>query len=733
MDSKKKNAQQWRIPLALLIMVGFKANGQLGTTEMDISADDASNYSSFTGNEGSGFGAWSFTNSGGSAYLGTTGQGAASFGLTSSSGSNYIIARRDFESSLKEGEYFTVDVGYTSITTGGILGIEMLSGGNPVWEMRLVEGETHWKYWSSNFFGSRNYTTTTQDSTSNTSLTFKFTYRGSDNYDFQIGSASGTNLTASNSIGTVDGVRFYSLGQGGSGTTNNFGFNNLRVVSKHTIPSGTTLIASSDVTVPYLEIRSGGTLNVNEGIEIDCEGDLILNGSSTLNASASGYSQLKVDGIISGSGSLTAEQYVGSTGWHCMSMPVTGNLDEFGSVNSAVHADVRNIYKWDESTTSWFDVAGATTGSGTANAAGFGYLVYVGTNGVLSSAGNIDVSGGLFGSTTPSLSNSGSGDDAGWNLIGNPFPCAIDFFKLPTSDVSNGYSIWNPSSGSYSSWSGLSAGAESIAPMQAFWVEATGSNPSLGSINMADHGDIGQTPTFLKTQTAAVDRLYLDVYEAADYSKRDQFLLGMIPGTHDGHDSQWDIGKRLNTSTVPSLMSAANGDELAINAINYGPLSAKPKLLQLRFVSAKNNEDYFIALEDSLLTNEYRIVLEDKKLNKRHDLNSRAYRFTHDVTEEYRFVLHLEPLIERLDEHTQVVVAAGSGSGGFFIIYFKDGSSAQPMEGALYDLQGRRVQSFTMPAGQDRVEVSTQDLPTGIYLLKIQTPNGIHAEKILID
>ena len=131
MDSKKKNAQPWRIPLALLIMVGFKANGQLGTTEMDISADDASNYSSFTGNEGSGFGAWSFTNSGGSAYLGTTGQGAASFGLTSSSGSNYIIARRDFESSLKEGEYFTVDVGYTSITTGGILGIEMLSGGNP--------------------------------------------------------------------------------------------------------------------------------------------------------------------------------------------------------------------------------------------------------------------------------------------------------------------------------------------------------------------------------------------------------------------------------------------------------------------------------------------------------------------------------------------------------------------------------------------------------------------------
>jgi hypothetical protein len=626
-----------------------------------------------------------------------------------------------------------VDVGYTSITAGGIIGIEMLSGGNPVWEMRLVGGETHWKYWSSNFFGSRNYTATTQDSTANTSLTFKFTYKGSDNYDFQIGSASGTNLTAPNTISTVDGVRFYSLGQGGSGTTNNFGFNNLRVVSKYTIPSGTTLVASSDVTVPFLEIRSGGILNVNEGIEVDCEGDLVLNGNSTLNASASGYSQLKVDGSISGTGSLTAEQYVGTTGWHCMAMPVSGNLDQFGSVNAAINPNTRNIYKWDESSTSWLDVAGASTGSGTANSAGFGYLVYVGTNGVISSAGNIDVSGGLFGSTTPSLTNSGSGDDAGWNLIGNPFPCGINFFGLTTSNVEAGYSIWNPSTGSYSAYSGASPGNPRIPPMQAFWVKANGGSPSLGSISMSDHCDVANVSTFLKTSSTLADRIYLHSFEQADPSHRDELLIALVPGTQDGADAQWDVSKRLNASTVPSLMSAANGDELAINAIDHGPLSAKPKLLQLRFVSAKNNEDYFIALEDSLLTNEYRIVLEDKKLSKRHDLNSRAYRFTHDVTEEYRFVLHLEPLVERLDEHTQVVVAAGSGSGRFFVIYFKDGSSAEPMEGALYDLQGRRVQSFTVPAGQDRVEVSTQELPTGIYLLKIQTPNGIHAEKILID
>ena len=482
-----------------------------------------------------------------------------------------------------------------------------------------------------------------------------------------------------------------------------------------------------------LTIDGTSALSISENGSVDIGGALTNNNSLTLNASSSGYSQLKVDGTVSGSGSVTAEQYVGSTGWHCMAMPVTGNLDEFGSVNTAVHANTRNIYSWDESSTSWVDVAGASTGSGTANGAGNGYLVYVGSNGVIGAAGNVDMNGSLFGSTTPSLTNGGSGDDAGWNLIGNPFPCGINFFNLTTSNVEAGYSIWNPSSGSYSAYSGASAGNPRIPPMQAFWVKANGGSPSLGSISMSSHCDVENVSTFLKTSSTLADRIYLQSFEQADPSHRDELLIALVPGTQDGLDAQWDVSKRLNASTVPSLMSAANGDELAINAIDHGPLSAKPKLLQLRFVSAKNNEDYFIALEDSLLTNEYRIVLEDKKLSKRHDLNSRAYRFTHDITEEYRFVLHLEPLVERLDEHTQVVVAAGSGSGRFFIIYFKDGSSAEPMEGALYDLQGRRVQSFTVPAGQDRVEVSTQDLPTGIYLLKIQTPNGLHAEKILID
>lgn len=503
-------------------------------------------------------------------------------------------------------------------------------------------------------------------------------------------------------------------------------------------------ITTGESTVNYLLISSGSAslssataasrVEISPGASLQAN-SLTLRDSVFIQADASGYGQYK-----GSQQNVRIQQYIAHTGWHNISMPVAGNLDQFGAVNTARSAGARNIYQWDAAAQNWSDPVGASDGSSVANSPGAGYLTFVGhtathgLSGVIDTLQTIDFSGLMYTSANPTINNA-------WNLIANPFTCSLDFDALDVansgSDVNNSFSIWDPSaaggSGDYVEVSSISPSSQKIAPLQSFWIEATGANASFPAMNMSDHGTVGSSPTHYKSQSVIADRLFLHTYQASNPQLEDELLIGMVAGASDGNDHAYDAGKRIGNNVAPFLMSAEDGSELAINAIDYGPLGAKPKLLQLRFVSAKNNEDYFIALEDSLLTNEYRVVLEDKKLSKRHDLNSRAYRFTHDITEEYRFVLHLEPLVEKLDEHTQVVVAAGSGPGRYFIIYFKDGSSAKPMEGALYDLQGKRVQRFTVPAGQDRVEVSAEALPTGIYLLKVQTPKGIHAEKILID
>ena len=126
-----KNVRMRITLLLYLFMVGFQAIAQLGTTVMEISADNASNYSTWTGSEGTGFGAWTYSQGGGNSYIGTTALGANSFGL-SSSNSNYITVNRAFESALKEGDVFSMKIGHTAVDTLGVISIALLDGSTPV-------------------------------------------------------------------------------------------------------------------------------------------------------------------------------------------------------------------------------------------------------------------------------------------------------------------------------------------------------------------------------------------------------------------------------------------------------------------------------------------------------------------------------------------------------------------------------------------------------------------------
>lgn len=533
------------------------------------------------------------------------------------------------------------------------------------------------------------------------------------------------------------GSAILQFNQGGAATydvnTGDFTWSTTEIPQNITISSGTVNLNEDRTATGDLVVSNSAALNLAANIELTVNTDLSLDGTITLNSTSSGYSQLKVDGTVSGSGSVTAEQHIQHEGWHNMAMPLGGNLNQFGTVNTSVHANARNIYTWDESSTSWVDVAGATDGSSTAGSVGTGYMVYAGTNGVTSTGSEIDMSGSMTTSITPSLTNSGSGDDGGWNFIGNPFTCDLDFFALSTSEVANGYSIWNQNTGVYSTISGLGSGNVGISPMQGFWVDATGASPSLGTITMASHGATNVVSGgFLKTQNVIADRFYLEAYPSNNPVVKDNYLVAMIDGATDGRDLQWDMRKRMNAATAPSLMSidVATGKGLAVNAIDYGPNSTKAKELQMRFAGV-DGETYFIQLDDALLTHNYNIVLEDLKLRRMHDLKSRPYKFVHDANAEYRFVLHLSPVTTINSGHTHVSVGTGTGiNGGTLVFKIDEPSSAT--DGELFDLTGKRVASFSYPAGTTEYSMNVSNLSTGIYVMKLNTNQGEEVLKVLI-
>lgn len=503
-----------------------------------------------------------------------------------------------------------------------------------------------------------------------------------------------------------------------------------------TISSGTAAL-TADTECDELSIALGATLNLEPNVELETVGNFTNNGSIVLNADNTGYAQLKVNGAVSGAGTATVEQYAATVGWYNMAMPVSGNLDQFGTVNSQVHPNARNIYAWDETNEQWNDIVGNNDGSNVANTAGQGYLVYVGANGVVPSASTIDLIGQMYTSSVINITrNNGIGSNQGWNLIANPFTCALDFSTLTRGNVNNSFAVYDKGAGRYFSYSQSNPDIVSpiVAPMQSFWVRANAANPTINSMTMAANGTVGSTPTFYKNHSVIADRFFLHVFEAADPLKQDEFLLAMIPGTQDANDQEWDAFKRLNDAQVPSLMSVANGDELAINAIDYSPNNLRTKKLQLRFVSSKQNEVYFIELQDSLLTNNYRIELEDLKLRRKHNLNNAAYKFVHDQNAEYRFVLHISPVTTINQGHTHTPVVSGGVNVGINggVLVLKMDAPAQDVSGALLDLNGRRVMEVEYPAGVEQHLLDVSSLAKGIYLLQLQSANGEEVLKVMI-
>jgi hypothetical protein len=116
-------------------------------------------------------------------------------------------------------------------------------------------------------------------------------------------------------------------------------------------------------------------------------------------------------------------------------------------------------YLWNESNSAWDSL----NGSNTANkiATGQGLLLFfrglagngLGNPSAAANAGNIDYKGEFTtGTRTATLVKSGSGTFSGYNLIGNPYPCHIDFTKLTRTNVQDKFQVLDPTTKSYNVW-----------------------------------------------------------------------------------------------------------------------------------------------------------------------------------------------------------------------------------------------------------------------------------------
>ncbi|QNR25014.1 T9SS type A sorting domain-containing protein [Croceimicrobium hydrocarbonivorans] len=495
--------------------------------------------------------------------------------------------------------------------------------------------------------------------------------------------------------------------------------NGVKSINTLYLETGSVILAGP-LAASQVEIRPGAALEILIGLSVS--DSLILYANST------DYAMYKGPAM-----KVKIQQYLSGIGWHSMAMPVDANLDQFGKVNTAVASGVENIYSWDETNGVFVAEASGTDGSSSANQAGQGYVVYVGPYGVADNNSVLSMYGTMYSFVNPTLSNAGTSGDSdkdGWNLIANPFTCALDYTQLTKTDVLNSFSIYDAEAGLYHDWSGLADDISSslIAPMQSFWVKASGASPSLGSLVLnSSHTTISEAPTFYKQQNVPADRFWLSLYEDQLPENRDEILIGLIPGTQDQLDTLWDAPFFPNSSPKPNLMTYFNAEALSHNAIDFSPADSRTKVIPLKIESDQIGKNFKIQLEDSLLSNSYHIVLEDRQLAVLHDLNNGAYSFILEAGNEERFQILLSSASLSVKEQL------GSDDGLSYLV--KDGflelqtKSQKDLSGKIFDLNGMPVLDFEYPAFADRSQVDLRGLSSGIYLMQV----GNHStEKILI-
>lgn len=362
-----------------------------------------------------------------------------------------------------------------------------------------------------------------------------------------------------------------------------------------------------------------------------------------------------------------------------------------------------------------------------------------------------------------------------FNLIGNPYPSAIDIdaFLLDSANtgVVNGtiylwthntaianvagtgmynytkddYAKYNITGGVKTASTALTGGAEptgKIAAGQGFFIEA---NTSLAagtysatfnnSMRIANNNnqffkvfpaETDHTPVF-SAPTLQKNRVWLNISNAT--GAYDEALVGYITGATDGFDNLYD-GKTFPAGNVVSIYSILNSNNLSIQGRS---LPFHDDDIVPLGITTTISGDFSINLEhfDGLFQNQI-VYLLDKSTGLYHDLKSGAYNFTITSGSYYdRFELRFangtlgvdnpiaeENLVSIIKSDKHIEVNAGNST----------------IENVMvFDLLGKLLYT-AKDINSNEFKTADFNIPTQIVIVKVGLDNGkIIAKKVIMN
>ena len=395
-------------------------------------------------------------------------------------------------------------------------------------------------------------------------------------------------------------------------------------------------------------------------------GNFNANGRFTLISDISGTARIAEITGGSISGAINMQRYIiaGATNWRFISSPINGvTLADFNDDFETSGYPGSLFPEWPTANNPWasiyyYDetVAGdqdngfvAATSSTNTIGQGEGLWVWSGDTITGTQPFTIDMVGpSNFGNINLPISytNHGNSADDGWNMVGNPYPSAIDWDSpnISKNNVNNAIYIWNPQNqqfASYVSGFGTNGGSSVIASNQAFWLQANASNPS---VQVTEASKTAANATFFKQ--SSIQPLRITTQNSAG---SDELIINFNDNASAGFDPLYDAEKIPSSNTnLPRTSSVINGKNYSINQLNTQEINIPIQIITgvsgVHNISIENANDFS--------NNAACLILEDVFNNITYDLSSESSfsTFIYDTTQTPQFLLHIGAPVEIITE-----------------------------------------------------------------------------------
>jgi len=443
-----------------------------------------------------------------------------------------------------------------------------------------------------------------------------------------------------------------------------------------------------------------------------CQDITIASGASLLDG---GF--LTVAGIATVQQTIEGALFGTNDKWHLISQPVA----------SILASDVFTycyLKEFNELTGLYANIPGGTTLS----TVGKGYSTMYSYESGAPTSKTLEFTGALnTGAQSVALTYTpGLGD--GWNLVGNPYPSAIDWnatsgWSKP-AEMNNGVYFWDNSIANYRYYldgTGVNGGTNIIPAMQGFFVKATATPATnLGFANGIRVNNT--TPAFYKSETTN-PFLRLQVTNG-NYS--DETVVRFDANATSGADNAYDAWK-LFADNVPQLYTSLdNNVDLAINTL---PSVETSSIVPLNFKAGVTGNFTINATEILNFDAATPVILTDNVLNVTQNLcTTPVYTFTANAGDNSdRFTLRFKSSTGIGENNKQNVKIYANGN----TIFINPGTTKLQGEVIVYDILGNQIVKNRLNNESSVYSISLNN-PMGYYMVKLISAQGVYTQKVFI-